>query len=195
MPSKVDISQVLVNLDKLANPDMRESLARKMAVEGGVIYRDEAKKRAPVNSQPGTANQYPVKRGKGGNALGAARPASGSRPGQLRDSIYLAYRDAQSTQSHVVYSVTWNAKKAPHGHLAEFGHRQYFVVRKDLKGRYYTTNERLPQPKIILGKGFLGATYESTLSRVQAAMIERGRKELPNLLSGGTNGTGNGSTE
>lgn len=184
----IDITEALAGLDKLKDPALRQSLSRRMAVSGGVEMRDAAKARAPVAKEPAASNQYPVKRGKGGKPLGGARPASGTRPGQLRDAIYLAYRDGLSNQSVSVYSITWNAKKAPHGHLAEFGHRQYWRVIKR-KGKYITTEERLPQPKIVLGKGFLAGAYESTLSKAQAAMIERGRKELPELLKGSANGT------
>ena len=74
--------------------EARVSLARSMAVAGGQVFRDEAKLRAPVKT------------------------------GRLRDSIYLAFRDGKSTDQQVMYSVTWNSKKAPHGHLVEFGHWQ-----------------------------------------------------------------------
>ena len=45
-----------------------------------------------------------------------------TRPGQLRDAIYHVYADQLSSDGHAVYRVSWNAKKAPHGHLIEYGH-------------------------------------------------------------------------
>ena len=52
---------------------VQNHLARSMCVAGGKVLRDEAKVRAPVDT------------------------------GKLRDSIYLAYRDKESSETRVVY--------------------------------------------------------------------------------------------
>jgi HK97 gp10 family phage protein len=43
------------------------------------------------------------------------------KPGALRAAIYQAYSEDHSTAARATYHVSWNAKKAPHGHLVENG--------------------------------------------------------------------------
>lgn len=42
-------------------------------------------------------------------------------PGALKRSIYQAYSADNSNATHATYHVSWNARKAPHGHLVEYG--------------------------------------------------------------------------
>jgi len=135
------------------NGPLRESLARSMAVAGGQVLRDEAKLLAPVEE------------------------------GVYRDALYLAYKDSESNDRQVVYSVSWNSKKAPHGHLLEFGHWQPYKVVKLPNGDWFTTNEKLATPKWIAAKPTLAPAYHSARGRAQQAMIERGRQRLPELLA------------
>lgn len=158
--AKVDMSGVLAGLDKLAGP-LRVSLARSMAVAGGKVIRDEAKLLAPVGTEEGGSIQ----------------------PGALRDAIYLAFKDAKSTGANVTYSVTWNSKKAPHGHLLEFGHWQLYVVRKTPTG-YYTTKVKKDAPTWTPAHPFLRPALDSAGARAVQAMIERGKQRLPELLAG-----------
>lgn len=139
---------------------MRESLARSMAVAGGQLLRDEAKARAPV----GTA--------EGGSIT----------PGLLRSAIYLAFRDKESTEKVVVYSVTWNSKKAPHGHWPEFGHWQTHARYRGDDGEWYT-GAPLKRPKWIAAEPFLRPAFEAMHQRVQVVMIERGRERFAELLA------------
>lgn len=48
--------------------------------------------------------------------------------GSLADAIYQAYSRDNSSPGHATYHVSWNAKKAPHGGLVEYGHWQRYVV-------------------------------------------------------------------
>jgi hypothetical protein len=50
--------------------------------------------------------------------------------GNLKSSIYQTYSEGQSLPQFgvAVYQVSWNSKKAPHGHLLEFGHRVEYVM-------------------------------------------------------------------
>lgn len=128
-----------------------EPLARSMAVAGGKIVRDEAKARAPVDD------------------------------GTLRDSIYLAYRDAKSKGPTVMYSITWNSRTAPHGHLLEFGHWQTRAAFKGADGQWRSGAE-LANPRWVAAHPFLRPAWEATQARVQIAMLERGRERLPELL-------------
>ncbi len=134
---------------------LRESLARSMAVAGGKVLRDEAKLLAPKDS------------------------------GLLASAIYLAYRDGKSTKDNVVYSVTWNASKAPHGHLLEFGHWQNYASYKGADGQWYTNkNAPLATPKWVPAHPFLRPALDSAGARAKDAMIQRGRERLPELLAG-----------
>lgn len=111
----------------------KEKLARSMAVAGGTILRDEAKQNAPVMT------------------------------GLLRDSIYLAYKDGMSNGQQVVYSVTWNSRTAPHGHLIEFGHWG-------------------PGGSWVSAKPFLRPAYDHA-PRAMQVMMARGKVRAEELLS------------
>lgn len=41
--------------------------------------------------------------------------------GKLRDAIYRTLSRDNTTPGRAVYHVSWNKRKAPHGHLVEFG--------------------------------------------------------------------------
>jgi HK97 gp10 family phage protein len=43
------------------------------------------------------------------------------RTGTLSQSIYQVFSKDNSASKNAVYHISWNAKKAPHGHLVEFG--------------------------------------------------------------------------
>lgn len=137
---------------------MREKLARSMGVAGGTVLRDEAKRQAPVED------------------------------GTLRDSIYLVYKEGKSTDSQVVYSVSWNARKAPHGHLLEFGHWQPYKVVKLPNGEFFTTKERLASPKWTPAQPFLRPALDVAGQRAKQAMVERGRERLTEILAGADDG-------
>lgn len=137
---------------------LRESLARSMAVAGGRVLRDEAKHLAPKES------------------------------GLLASSIYLAHKEGRSTEAQVVYSVSWNSKVAPHGHLIEFGHWQKYVVKKLPNGDWFTTDTLLPAPKFVPAHPFLRPALDSAGKRAQQAMVDRGRVRLKELLNGDADG-------
>lgn len=154
--AEVDFSEALSGLELLGQ--VRHKLARSMAVAGGKVLRDEAKARAPMGEDS-------------------------KRPGLLRDSIYLAYRDKESTDAEEVYSVSWNAKLAPHGHLVEFGHWQTHARYKGKDGVWYT-GAPLATPKWVPAYPFLRPALDAAQQRAKVAMLERGRERLPELLAG-----------
>ena len=177
---KVDLSDAFAGLDALGQA-AKEHLPRSMAVAGGQLLRDEAKLRAPVYD--------------GASALASGDTVKNPRtPGQLRDAIYLAYSESRSIPQigQATYSVSWNAAKAPHGHLLEFGH---WRINKLVKGKdgWHPTTERLPSPKWVSAIPFLRPAYEARGQDVIAAMMERGRVRLaeimanPELLKGSAN--------
>jgi len=165
--SSFDASGWLAGLVKLADPKLRESLSRSMAVAGGKVLRDEAKLQAPVES------------------------------GRLRSAIYLAYKAQRSNEAKIVYSVSWNAKVAPHGHLVEFGHWRYNKIvnghpqkslrpglKKGKGSEDHVPPGKLRKPKWVAGKPFLTPAYHNASQRSLRAMIDRGRQRLPELLAG-----------
>jgi len=159
-----DTSGWSAGLDRLLGP-ARVSLARSMAVAGGEVLRDEAKVRAPRSGQ---------------GAVGEFGPRI-----PLAETIYLAFRERYSGDKEVKYAVTWNKRKAPHGHLVEFGHWQIYPVIKKADGTYVTDKRRkLATPKWVPASPFLRPAYEAASPRAQAAMIQRGRQRLPELLAG-----------
>lgn len=64
--------------------------------------------------------------------------ALGKKTGNLERSIYHAFSKNNSGKGYAVYHVSWNYKKAPHGHLVEFGHIQRYHVYLNKAGEWKT---------------------------------------------------------
>ncbi len=163
---KFDIEEVVANLNKLSGP-LKESLARRSAVAGGEVLRDEAKRWVP-------------------KSVGPYNPKSrGSQDAEtLRNAIYLAFDKKTSTQTFFQYNVSWNAKKAWWGKLVEFGYyRRYRVYFNDKKGVYVTIKvDPLRNPVWVAPKPFLGAADNVAGARALQEMIDTAREQLPILL-------------
>jgi len=71
-------------------------------------------------------------------AVKANVAALGRNTGNLDRSIYQVYSKSKSGSGRAVYHVSWNAQKAPHGHLVENGHIQRYKVYVGKDGRWYT---------------------------------------------------------
>ena len=157
--AKTDFSSAFAGLDKLAGP-LKTKLARSMGVAAGQVYRDEAKHRAPIGD-------------------------GSDMPGTLKEAIYLAYSDKRTTNQHVVYSISWNSKLAPHGHLVEFGHwRINQLVPIGSGGLWVATTTRLDTPKWMPAHPFLRPAMDAMGSRAGQAAIARGQARLTELLAG-----------
>jgi hypothetical protein len=90
----------------------------------------------------------------------------GKETGNLRASIYQAYsKDHSSDGEQATYHVSWNAKKAPHGHLVEYGYVQKFRVYVAKDGKFVTTKIPLASPKHIPPHSFV----RSAISQFGAA--------------------------
>lgn len=161
-----DVSGWDVAFDQLAGP-IRTSLARRMGVEGGVALRDEAKRWV----QPSVGPYNPNSRGS-------------QEAGQLREAIYLAFDEGNSSDVVFTYTISWNAKKAWWGKLVEFGYHQRYLVLFDKEKGYYSTVKEVPlsEPNFIPGKPFLRSSFTVMQPRLQSIMITRGQRELPILL-------------
>lgn len=89
-------------LDRMA--EQAKEHARPAAQAGAEVLYQEVRMRAPVAKK--------VRRLKSGRTI---------LPGALKASIYQAYSQDNSGPDHATYHVSWNYRKAPHGHLVEFG--------------------------------------------------------------------------
>lgn len=150
---------------------LKDSLARRMLVEGGVLLRDKAKAAAPKSDGPYRA--YP---GHGSQRSQAS--------GTLAASIYLALDTDESViGKKYVYKVTWNNTKAWWGRLVEFGWWQTHEIHRDRNGEFYTDMSKpLAEPKWHGPQPFLRPTIANYGAAAVDAMLERGRREFPELL-------------
>ncbi|WP_368655392.1 HK97 gp10 family phage protein [Castellaniella ginsengisoli] len=162
---KMDFQQVFDRLDGLAGA-AKEHLPRSMAVATGQVFRDEAKARAPRGDDTPTSK------------VGPRLP--------LAESIYLAYSESRSVPEAGIatYSVSWNSKRAPHGHLVEFGHWQPYRVYQDKDGRWWTDKgSPLSAPKWISAKPFLRPAYDATGQTAIQSGLNRGRERMNEILA------------
>lgn len=162
-----NMSGAFGGLDRLKGP-LRERLCNTMALKGAQIIRDEAILRAPV--------------GKAEHSL--TRQFGGSkRPGLLKSAIYAAYSDKMSTDTKVHYVVSWNHGVAPHGYLAEFGHRVPYLIFFDAE-RGWVTDKSKPNPngKPVKGQSFIGAAFDAKIGSIYKPMVAAGQAIFPTLL-------------
>lgn len=99
--------------------------------------------------------------------------------GNLRRSIYQAYSKDNSGDGRAQYHISWNAKKAPHGHLVEWGHLQRYEVSFDpVTRRFITHKDRpLPVPKQVAARPFVRPAV-AKMPQAQEAMRQRYLLEL-----------------
>lgn len=99
---KFDPSEQLEALDAIAAKSAE--CVRPAAQAGIQVLYDEVLLRVPVNTKTRTL--------KSGRVIA---------PGALKASIYQAFSKDNSGEGFATYHCSWNYKKAPHGHLVEFG--------------------------------------------------------------------------
>lgn len=161
-----DVQSALKGIDSFA-AQLKEHLPRSMAVAGGKVIRDEAKQRAPKQS------------------------------GLLAKSIYVAYADKRSKPSDglAVYSVAWNSKTAPHGHLIEFGHWRYnkivngFPQKSRISGKKSARGPQnhsgpgaLQKPVWVPASPFMRPAYDAVAQTSVQAMLDRGQVRLGEIM-------------
>ena len=106
--------------------------------------------------------------------------ALGRKTGNLDSSIYQAYSANNSNESKAVYHVSWNASKAPHGHLVEWGYikRWQSIM---INGKWVTLKNRpLATPVQVPGKAFVRRAKDA-MPQAQEAM----RAKFLEVLHGG----------
>jgi hypothetical protein len=102
--------------------------------------------------------------------------------GNLERSIYQVFKKEKSSDDVASYGVSWSAKKAPHGHLVEFGHLQRYEITYDPKTKRFTTHKDRPLavPKLLAAKPFVRparAKYQAALAAAQAELFKRMAKK------------------
>ena len=81
--------------------------------------------------------------------------ALGRKTGNLDSAIYQAFSANNSGEGKATYHISWNASKAPHGHLVEWGYikRWQSIM---INGKWVTLKNRpLAAPVQVPGKAFM----------------------------------------
>lgn len=96
------------------------------------------------------------------------------KTGNLERSIYQAFSADNSGTGFATYHVSWNARKAPHGHLVEYGHLQRYEITYDPQTRRFTTHKDrpLPAPKQVAARPFVRPAQAKFPQARQAALAE-----------------------
>lgn len=147
--------------------NIERHVIRSAAFAGAKVLSAESKALAPVYDGP-------PRKLKSGNML---------QPGLLRDSIYHAFSEPDSGNGKATYSISWNYKKAKHGHLIENGHWRVNVLRQGKDGRWFATSELLPTPVWVPAQSFIRRAGDNAADKAVSAMRDRMRTRLQEVLS------------
>lgn len=97
----------------------------------------------------------------------------GRKSGNLMRAIYQAYSERNSGTGHATYHISWNPRKAPHGHLVEWGHIQRYVAYVGKDGNWYTAvrpeMRGKPKPKRNASQAVKDAYYVTLPAPKQVA--------------------------
>lgn len=103
--------------------------------------------------------------------------AMGRKTGNLRRAIYEAYSKDNSGNGRETYHVSWNARKAPHGHLLEYGHIQRHVVFIGKDGQWHTDKSRpLATPRHVAARPFVrpaASAFPAAIAAMEAELLRR----------------------
>ena len=150
-----------------------------------------------ITFDPRLLNQQLDKMGAG--AIAAARPAAQAgaqvlydevkqnvgrikkKTGNLDASIYQVYSKDNSTEVKATYHISWNARKAPHGHLVEYGHLMTRKAYIGSDGKWYTSQVKI-EPKLVGARPFFRPAYDTkrvaALTAAEARWIAETKKVL-----------------
>jgi len=102
------------------------------------------------------------------------------KTGNLAASIYQVYSKDQSRPNGLqTYHIGWNHRKAPHGHLVEFGHLLRYEITFDPLTKRFTTHKDRPlaTPRQVAARPFIRPAA-ARLPDAQQAMVDRFLAEL-----------------
>lgn len=91
---------------------VKDQVAMAGVAAGAKVLYEEARALAPVSEERHTFY------GRASKRTGVTYTF---QPGNLRAAIYRAYSPEKSGDSRKEYRISWNARKAPYGHMVEFG--------------------------------------------------------------------------
>lgn len=159
MSDKVTATFTPADLSALG-PAFRESLCRRMLVEGGVVLRDAAKSYALI----------------------AQNKEGVERRGLIASAIYLARNTDDETPTYYIYKVSWNHRVAPHAHWFEYGWIRTHKPYKGKDGNWYTSKHAYDTPKREPARPFMRPAWDNHVTVAMKAMMERGKREFAILL-------------
>lgn len=101
----------------------------------------------------------------------------GRKKGNLASAIYQAFSQDNSGNGKATYHVSWNARKAPHAHLVEYGYIQRYQVIVTSTGRFVTLKNRpLSQPRQVAARPFIRpavAKFDEAAKAAEAEILRR----------------------
>ncbi len=101
----------------------------------------------------------------------------GKVSGNLERAIYQVYSKRDSVGGVAAYEVSWNFRKAPHGHLLESGFIQKYEVYLGRDGKWYTNKKApLTTPVQRPAKAFVrraAAQLPQAIEAMEARLFER----------------------
>lgn len=98
----------------------------------------------------------------------------GKKTGNLAAAIYQVYsKNNSEDKKRATYHVSWNARKAPHGHLVEYGHimryRTVLITKGPRKGQWVTIKSQPIAPKQVGARPFVRPAMGRFPQAVEAA--------------------------
>jgi len=97
--------------------------------------------------------------------------------GNLRRSIYCAYSRDNSGKGRATYHISWNYRKAPHGHLLENGHWMRYRVYRGKDGHLHTDKSQpLATPVWVPAHPFVRpaqARFAEATAAAEAELLSR----------------------
>lgn len=103
------------------------------------------------------------------------------KTGNLASSIYQVFSQDNSGPTRATYHISWNARKAPHGHLVEYGHLMTRKAYIGSDGKWYTSNVKI-EPKYVGARPFLRPAWDAkrvvALQATEARWIAETSKAL-----------------
>jgi hypothetical protein len=153
---KFDTTGAFAALDALEAK--ARAAVRPAAQAGAQVLYDEVLQRVPT---AGTAHVL-----KSGRVI---------QPGALKGAIYQVYSKGNSNELNglATYHVSYNAKKAPHGSLVEFGHVMTRAAYQGKDGRWYTTRTPLAAPRRVGARPYLRPAFDAVITRALQASKDR----------------------
>ncbi|MDB5847335.1 MAG: hypothetical protein JWP29_1087 [Rhodoferax sp.] len=129
----------------------------------------------------------------------------GKKSGKLAEAIYQAFSPERSDPTYAEYHVSWNSKKAPHGHLVEHGYLMRYKsykgadgqvrlmvrpgmdgVQRPRRGDSRATKDAyyipLPQPVQVAGKAFIGraqSSMDQAFTAAETLLLDRVGNSIP----------------